>query len=236
MCVISTKNTGRNAKRTTTKPRLRNRIRSYERPCNHNQLHNQITLGSQSTNHKFTRAGYREKLGARAGTECNICAQLHYIMVNHGIPLMHKPSLPDIHKHYTTDTNIQKQAQGKTLITNTDIRSGAALAMPEADPAGIHKEAANAVLEASVGLAEALSSWRTPEKNRSLVKGPSPCDMARFPMSESRRITGVPKHPNSRRSPERCEAVSGPNPTHPAGTAPATRCPSGQQPPQRWWR
>jgi hypothetical protein len=41
----------------------------------------------------------------------------------------------DIHKHFTTSTNIHKQSQGKTLIPTTDLHSEAALDMPEADPA-----------------------------------------------------------------------------------------------------
>jgi hypothetical protein len=58
----------------------------------------------------------------------------------------HKTTEADIHKHYTTEKNIEKQAQGKTLIPFTALGSGAVLAMPEADPAGLHKEDADTAL------------------------------------------------------------------------------------------
>jgi hypothetical protein len=58
------------------------------------------------------------------------------------------------HCHITI-TNIHKQTQDKTLIPIADLCGGAAPAMPNANPASPHKEAANAVLKAGVGLAEA---------------------------------------------------------------------------------
>jgi hypothetical protein len=56
---------------------------------------------------------------------------------------------------HTIDTDIHKQAQDKTLFPITDLSGGAALAMPEAHPAGPYKKAADAVLKASIGLAKA---------------------------------------------------------------------------------
>jgi hypothetical protein len=58
------------------------------------------------------------------------------------------------HCHITI-TNIHTQTQDKTLIPIADLCGGAAPAMPNANPASPHKEAANAVLKAGVGLAEA---------------------------------------------------------------------------------
>jgi hypothetical protein len=63
--------------------------------------------------------------------------------------------------------------------------------MPNANPTSPHEKVAQAVLKASTGLAKSL---RTPETNRSLVKRPSPRDTARFVMSESRHIMGMPRH------------------------------------------
>jgi hypothetical protein len=40
-----------------------------------------------------------------------------------------------------------------------------------------------------------LSSQRSPETTCSFVKRPLPRETARFPMSESRRIMGVPRRP-----------------------------------------
>jgi hypothetical protein len=68
---------------------------------------------------------------------------------------MYRTTEADFHKQHTTDTKIHKQAHGKPLFPIADVCSGAALAMHETEPAGLHEEAADAVLEAIVGLAEA---------------------------------------------------------------------------------
>jgi hypothetical protein len=68
--------------------------------------------------------------------------------------------------------------------------------MPEANPAGPHKKAADAMLKARIGLANANAAFpRAPETDCSGMKRLSPLDMARFPMSESRRVMGVPRRP-----------------------------------------
>jgi hypothetical protein len=72
---------------------------------------------------------------------------------------------------------------------------------------------------------------RAPETNCSGMKRLSPLDTARFPMSESSWSWACP---GAQRSP-RTGACSGMCPTHPIGTAPASRCPSGRRQPL-WWR
>jgi hypothetical protein len=118
-------------------PRLLNRVRNDERPCNHYQLHNHTSNPrSQSTNHssQIYQSTIQGKARGRSRHKEQCTKQPRQTSTN------------------TTDTKIHKQAQGKPLFPIADVRSGAALAMLEADPAGINEEAADAVLEASVAI------------------------------------------------------------------------------------
>jgi hypothetical protein len=68
--------------------------------------------------------------------------------------------------------------------------------MPNANPTSPHKKTAHTMLKAGIGLAEADAEFPEDARNeRSFVKRPSPLETARFPMSESRRIMGVPRCP-----------------------------------------
>jgi hypothetical protein len=105
----------------------------------------------------------------RASHLSGICPQIHKVLLDFqpaarcigetsGVRT-HLDNEADTHKRHTIDTDIHKQAQDKTLFTITDLSSGAALAMPDANPAGPHKKAADAVLKASIGLAKANAEF-----------------------------------------------------------------------------
>jgi hypothetical protein len=75
-----------------------------------------------------------------------------------------KPTEADKHKQHATDTDIHKQAHGKTPIPITDLSGGADLTMPEVILAGPHKNAPDVVLMASIGLA--MANTELPENAR----------------------------------------------------------------------
>jgi hypothetical protein len=64
--------------------------------------------------------------------------------------------------------------------------------MPSANLTSPHKEAANAVLKASVGLAKADAEFPEDARDKLLI-GEDAVETDRFPMSESRRIMGEPR-------------------------------------------
>jgi hypothetical protein len=64
---------------------------------------------------------------------------------------------------------LQTGTRQNPLIPITDLRSRVALEVPEAEDAGLHKEADDAVLKARVGLAEAKAKLREDARDELLL-------------------------------------------------------------------
>jgi hypothetical protein len=113
-------------------------------------------------------------------------------------------------RHHATDTNIHERAQGKTLIPITDLSGGAALARPEAHPTGLHKEATDAVLKASVGHSKTNAEFPEDARDKLLLSEKAvPTRYGQVPDVGEQAHHGRAQTPRGLQA-EGCEAVCAP--------------------------
>jgi hypothetical protein len=87
------------------------------------------------------RKSYNEAKATKAGKELKAYSQTIPVMFTKHEERSTKATKADKHKQHATDTDIHKQAHGRTPIRITNLSGGADLAMPE----GLHNEGREAL-------------------------------------------------------------------------------------------